>query len=151
MDVFSGLVLDGKIKGEGINCAARDQENCNFDVTEVKKVIEITTSDGENLVFKEGENIYRREHLVIPNVVLEVTRISNSSSSDPSDDEVSFKNDVTGEESTFRAHIEGEVIVSFEGKNYIVKYHGASTDSNPYINFNFPQSEGNAMNLEMCF
>ncbi len=125
------------------------QDSCDLIGPEVRLRVKKLKDAGQNIVLKEGEKISGRQYFVIPGQIIQVISIHNSSSLDPRDDEITFRDGLTGQNYKSNPFFEGSGEVVFGGEKYSFIYRGAYflSDEEKYVAFNYPQTVKNVKSI----
>jgi len=112
-------------------------------------VMDLADNDGDAIVVSENEWVNESGYVVLASDdeggLYEITTLSNSSSATASDDELTLRNVLTGEEETYEASSEGSGSFTLQGRSFDYVYDGAATISNSRamrVRFNAPESAG---------
>jgi len=118
----------------------------------IVKAIEETTG-GDGVALKEGDKVFERNNLIVPQHILEVQQISNST--------VGFNNDVVKFEDLISGGISEAVItaegvgtVDIGGNTYNLNYiDDPLVDADEYVVLDYPQTTNpqRKMDLSLCF
>lgn len=94
---------------------------------------DLTISE-DSVAQEEGQRVFQGQYLVVPfpdgGSLFEITQITNSSSSTPSDDEINIRNVLSGLSYRYRAITEGKGTMTIGGVTINYDYYGSSEQSN---------------------
>ena len=126
-------------------------DGCSYLSNEVIDTIKNLQDSDYTVTLKEGEKVYRNNYVIIPGYALKVTRIYNSSYS-YYDDEVEFRDVLSGYDYKSTITSEGSGSVTIGGKTYNIKYKDdRSLADDEYVILDYPQiSENDKMVFYNC-
>lgn len=105
-------------------------------------------SNDYTIANQEGATLYQNNYTMIGNEdyghLLELTRIYNSSSSDYSKDQVTFKDVISGETYDMDATGEGSGRITIDGRQYTVTYTGTGSDATNTVTLKYPTSDSSS-------
>ena len=110
-------------------------------------VMDLADNEGDSIIVSENQWVNQSGYVVLASDdeggLYEVKRITDSSGTTASDDELTLLNVMTGQSTTYTATNEGNGTFTLQGREYSYVYHGGTAKSNSksmQVRFNYPES-----------
>ena len=134
-------------RGMSLTMTEADGNTKTFDfIYNTSGATSLMDSNSDQIYLQEGTSLAENKYTVIGNEdyghLVQVTRISNSTTSDYSKDSVTFKDVITGETYSMDATDEGKGRLTVDGRQYTLAYAG--TGDSGTVTITYPTSDSAA-------